>query len=321
MAEMYASLEEINEIAQGILGSFSRVGNTVYGQTTYRDPSTMTVGGHYSQMKESDFRAAEQVLYHLGQARSCAGGGSLRKHGFDSEVQAIIDAFKQGNEAIVEVGRFLARLTEQYEMCEARLVNKLGDFGMIPQTDRAWVEDTLDPIGGYTDTSRGLIFALTDTFISLSNGESPNGRKWAEAFLDLGEDGFYGVDACFADVSTKKTTRNADGERVTDVVEYRFLCLTGKYAGGNPKGNTEGFSVAANFLSYGQGKEKGNKVSLGIGPALSYMKTYNDDGSSDTTVEIPINLPKGAPQVLKTITQWAPMPSGTFHRDDDKQPI
>ena len=188
-------------------------------------------------------------------------------------------------------------------MCEATLVSWLDEYGMLPKEDRAWTEDTLDPIGGYTDTSRGLLFALV-------------GMAGWDTLLATGEGGTYGVDACFVDASTKKTTRDANGERVTEVTQYKFLCVSAEVgAGQQSEGKTVGLGGGLTFFSFTHGQEKGSKISLGVGPSAKYMKTYNNDGSTDTTVEIPIKLPKGAPQVLKTVAEWAPMPSGTIHTD------
>lgn len=300
MAETYAHFAEISEIAQSITRSFARVGSTFQGQMTYRDPTTMTVGGHYSQIKASDLTGSEEVLYSLGQAKNKAKTGSLKRHGFDAEIDSIITAFKQGNEAISDIGAFLTRLVEHYEMCEAKLMTKLGDTGMLSKEEKAWAEDILDPIGGYTDERRGLLFAAV-------------GLAKLNTLLATGEDGTVGIDACLVDAKTKRTTRNADGDRVTDVTQFKVLCFMAKAGvGEHSGGETYGFDVGVNLMSGGSWQEGGNKPSLGLGLEMAYMTTYNDDGTKDTSISIPIKAPKSAPQFLKVLENL-PLPGGTMH--------
>jgi hypothetical protein len=267
---------------------------------TYRDPTTVTVGGHYSQIKASDLTGSEEVLYSLGQAKNKAKTGSLKRHGFDTEIDSIITAFKQGNEAISDIGTFLARLVEHYEMCEAKLMAKLGDTGMLSKEDKAWAEDILDPIGGYTDERRGLLFAA----VGLAD--------W-NTLLATGEDGTVGIDACLVDAKTKRTTRNADGDRVTDVTQFKILCLEYKFGmGEHSGGETYGLDMGVNFISGGFWQEGGSKPSLGYGSELAFMTTYNDDGTKDTDISIPIKAPKSGPMFLKVLENL-PLPGGTIH--------
>ena len=281
MAETFVSFEGVQELAQQLKSKFAKVGGTVYGQMVFRDPASMTVGGHYSQTRESDFNDSEQILYSLGQAKSkVASSPSLVKYHFDTDIETIIADFKGANEAIADIGDFLMNLTELYQQTEAKLIARLDDFGGVPKEDRIWVEDTLDPIGVYTDTRRGLIYAM----VGLADWSS---------LLATGEDGQYGLDACLVDTTVSKTTRNDEGNRVTDSTGFKLGCITAKVGGGETSdGYVKGLDLNVTFISGSRGKtredtKEGFVLNLGAGDGITGMTKERKDGTTEESVGAP----------------------------------
>lgn len=274
MAEMYADFKEINEVAQTIMGSFGRTDKDYWGSARIRDASNMQVEDYDSLQRGLSFKPAEQALYSISQAELMAGAGSLAKHGFDTEIGAIVEALKQGNEAIEGIGLFLNKLIESFERSEAELMALFGNYGVVKEEDKAWIEDYLDPMG--TDVQqRGLYFALT--------GDA----EWS-SLLATGEDGTVGIDACFMDETKTTTYRDESGKRVSDISNARLLCLTAKVGKGEySKGEKYGFDISGTIASTSTGYSEVGSVALSKGEGLTVMKSINDDGTADVTLGVP----------------------------------
>lgn len=275
MSEMYANFEVINEVAQTIMGSFGRVTENYWGETTSpRDPTNMTLEDYKSLSSGLGFKPAEQVLYSLGQAKDLAGADSLGKLGFDTEIQAIIDALKQGNDAIESVGLFLDGLLASFERSEARLMSIYGYYGEVSDEDMRWIEDCLDPMGTSVQ-QRGLLYALT--------GDA----EWS-SLLATGEDGTIGIDACFMDETVSRTHRTKSGKRVTDSHNQRLLCLTFKAGKGEYSGGEKyGLEVSATLTSVGSETNSTGGMSMSQSKGAAFYRNVNRDGTYDDTVALP----------------------------------
>lgn len=236
------------------------------------------------------YKGTPEIFRHLDSAGlKIINSGSMKKYKFVEDIRDIRNGFTEANKAVDEVSAFLEKVLELYEACEAKLVSRLGDYIKIESLDEAWVEDSLN-VARNNYSEYGGVLGAAFGYVG-----------WDDALLATGKDGTYGIDACFATVSTKKTTRNDLGQRVTDGYEFQFLCLKFKYAAGveTDAGTTYGFDIGLNAGSMSFDHKKDSK-SLSGGGTIAYGKELTLLYTSSETG--PDELVIGAPTVPISVT-------------------
>ena len=291
MSELYADFATILSVAQELEGVLAKE----------------RVWENYTGYKSVNSSAG--IIVPLQAAKDKAGNSrSLVEYGFYDEIGATVEAARTCNDKLAQIVKFLNWLVEQHELLEAQMVSWLGDAGMFPQSEKAWVEDYLNPLGTTHEGGIG-----NSSFIDF-NGVA-------------GEADQYGFELCFMRHKTTTTSRDETGQRVTTSNDVKIGCV-GLTIGGRtlrhlgysqyerPRGaryspeeqqeiqrtlermaeqrtnktgpNSDGGGFSATGLSFSTGRsdDAGNaEVSVGVGKGYTFIHTTNPDGSYQTTID------------------------------------
>lgn len=228
-------------------------------------------------------KGTPEIFTHLDSAGlEIINSGSMKKYKFVEEIRDIRNGFKEANKAVDEVSAFLEKVLELYEACEARLVSRLDGYIRLESLDKAWVEDSLDTAKNNYSEYGGVL------------GAAFGYVGWGDALLATGKDGTYGIDACFVTYSSKKTTRDELGRRVTDGYDFQLLCLKSKYAAGveSDKGKTYGFDIGLNIGSMSfdhkiDSKRASGGGTVAAGAELTFLYTSSEKGPDELSVGVP----------------------------------
>lgn len=229
------------------------------------------------------YKGTPEIFRHLDSAGlKIINSGSMKKYKFVEDIRDIRNGFTEANKAVDEVSAFLEKVLELYEACEAKLVSRLGDYIKIESLDEAWVEDSLN-VARNNYSEYGGVLGAAFGYVG-----------WDDALLATGKDGTYGIDACFAAVSTKKTTRNDLGQRVTTGVDFQLLCLKSKYAFGveTDAGTKYGLDIALNVGSLSFDRKKDANLfsgggEIGFGEGVTLMYTSSEKGPDEVSSSVP----------------------------------
>ena len=205
-------------------------------------------------------------------ASSCE---SLKKYGFDAQIKSIYDGVVEFNSRLRKATERIGSVAYAFEDHEYALVKKLEVEKPVSS------QSEYKPIGSFTGTRNGLIFAL----LGINDGP---------VMFYTGEKGQYGIDACFVDVATSKKARDQYGDIIYEDASFKFLCFTAKVGTGQGEDGTAsyGVDVGVNLASAGKGIKKDGLMSgdvvIGKGTGFTAMHVVNPDGTTDTSLAMPI---------------------------------
>lgn len=300
MSEMYANLKALAgclQEAQGVFTAYEEIVRDVVlendlNQIVYEDPVSTNSG-------------TAQVLAYLNRARQSARDcESLKRYGFDAEIESIAVDVKESNKRLVRLARFLSWLVDQYEQTEAEVASLLGDCGMLPASEEQWVSELKVPIGT-RHTFGGIIGDVIEGDL-----KSPF----------TSEDDKWGVQFSVFSVTIESTVRDPSGNKTTstrgvDVGTVNAL-LGGEYVRALANANPDAMVPYNDSLQPIEAEtgpsSRGVDVGLGI-VSVSGSSKNEATGESDG-LSIGVAPPKG--KASKGFTAMSTnRPDGSFRFD------